>query len=46
MEQMQYGASSGDYFVAMRSVRAAKNVFWLLGGLMILLQIASFIAVE
>ena len=46
MEPVQYGANLPEFLKAMRSTRSAKNVFWLLLGLAIMLQIGAFVAVE
>ena len=46
MDPIQYNTSSSEYAQAMRSIRAAKNVFWLIAVLAILIQISVFILVH
>ena len=46
MERMQYQTKPSEYADAFKSARCAKNIFWLLLGLAILAQMASFILVE
>ena len=46
MDPIQYNTSSSEYAQAMRSIRAAKNVFWMIVLLAILIQISVFLLVH
>jgi hypothetical protein len=46
MDPIQYNTSSSEYAQAMRSIRAAKNVFWMIAVLSILIQSSVFILVH
>jgi hypothetical protein len=46
MDPIQYNTSSSEYAQAMRSIRAAKNIFWLIVVLAILIQASVFILVH
>ena len=46
MDPIQYNTSSSEYAQAMRSIRAAKNIFWMIVVLTILIQVSVFILVH
>lgn len=46
MDPIQYNTSSSEYAQAMRSIRAAKNVFWTIAVLAILIQTSIFLLVH
>ena len=46
MEQIQYSTTSSEYTQAMRSIRTAKNIFWLMVLLSVVIQITVTVLVH
>ena len=46
MDPVEYDIRTSGYAAAFSSIRAAKNILWLILGLCLLLQIAGFVLVE